>query len=105
LAAALEAEPVLRDVTAIAAAARISLADIEAATGTATGALPGLTKREREIVTHIVAGRTYGEIARALFPQREDRQLTRLQHPAQDGLRQPGRPRAPGTARRPQAPQ
>ena len=67
LAAALEAEPVLRDVTALAAAARISLADIEAATGTATGALPGLTNREREIVTHIVAGRTYGEIARALF--------------------------------------
>ena len=67
LAAALEAEPVLRDVTALAAAARISLAPVEAVPGTATDTLPGLTNREREIVTHIVAGRTYGEIARALF--------------------------------------
>ncbi len=29
-------------------------------------ALPGLTPREREVLTHIVAGRTYGEIAREL---------------------------------------
>ena len=57
----------LRDVTALAAAARISLAPVEAVPGTATDTLPGLTNREREIVTHIVAGRTYGEIARALF--------------------------------------
>ncbi|HZA30105.1 MAG TPA: helix-turn-helix transcriptional regulator, partial [Propionibacteriaceae bacterium] len=28
--------------------------------------LPGLTAREREILAHIVAGRTYGEIAREL---------------------------------------
>ena len=67
LAAALEAEPVLRDVTALAAAARISLAGIEAAPENALDALPGLTNREREIVTYIAAGRTYGEIARALF--------------------------------------
>ena len=53
--------------TALAAAARIPLDPVEAAHGDATGSLPGLTKREREIVTHIVAGRTYGEIARALF--------------------------------------
>ncbi len=31
-----------------------------------TAALPGLTPREREILAHIVAGRTYGEIAREL---------------------------------------
>jgi DNA-binding CsgD family transcriptional regulator len=66
-ATALEAEPVLRDVTSLAAAARIPLDHGETAPGDTTGALPGLTKREREIVTHIVAGRTYGEIARALF--------------------------------------
>ena len=29
--------------------------------------LKGLTAREREILGHVVAGRTYGEIARALF--------------------------------------
>ena len=28
--------------------------------------LTGLTRRQREIVAHVVAGRTYGEIARAL---------------------------------------
>ena len=67
LAADLEAEPVLREVTALAAAARISLDPVEAAPADAAGALPGLTKREREILGHIVAGRTYGEIARALF--------------------------------------
>ena len=67
LAADLEAEPVLREVTALAAAARISLDPVEVAPADAAGALPGLTKREREILGHIVAGRTYGEIARALF--------------------------------------
>ncbi len=67
LAAALEAEPVRRDVTALAAAARIPLDPVEATPADATGALPGLTKREREILGHIVAGRTYGEIARALY--------------------------------------
>ena len=67
LAGALEAEPVLREVMALAGAARISLDPVEAAPGNAVPALPGLTTREREIVTHIVAGRTYGEIARALF--------------------------------------
>lgn len=67
LATELRAEPVLREVTALAAAARIPLETVEAKPGDAGGALPGLTKREREIVTHIVAGHTYGEIARELF--------------------------------------
>ena len=31
-----------------------------------TEALPRLTPREREILAHVVAGRTYGEIAREL---------------------------------------
>jgi RNA polymerase sigma factor (sigma-70 family) len=30
------------------------------------GAIPGLTPREREILTRVVAGRTYSEIAREL---------------------------------------
>ena len=67
LATELRAEPLLRDVTALAAAARIPLDPVEAVPGNAIRTLPGLTKREREILTHIVAGRTYGEIARALF--------------------------------------
>ena len=67
LATELRAEPVLREVTALAAAARVPLATVEAIPDDAAGTLPGLTNREREILTHIVAGRTYGEIARALF--------------------------------------
>ena len=67
LATELRAEPVLRDVTALAAAARVPLDTVEPVPDDAEGALPGLTTREREILTHIVAGRTYGEIARALF--------------------------------------
>ncbi len=67
LATELRAEPVLRDVTALAAAARVPLDTVEPTPPGTEVALPGLTTREREILTHIVAGRTYGEIARALF--------------------------------------
>ena len=67
LATELRAEPVLREVTALAAATRVPLETVKPMPDGTEGALPGLTKREREIVTHIVAGRTYGEIARALF--------------------------------------
>ena len=35
--------------------------------GLATRGCPGCTAREREVLQHVVAGRTYGEIARALF--------------------------------------
>lgn len=31
-----------------------------------SGALPGLAAREREVLLHVVAGRTYGEIAKSL---------------------------------------
>jgi DNA-binding NarL/FixJ family response regulator len=31
-----------------------------------TPGLPGLTNREQEVLAHVVAGRTYAEIARAL---------------------------------------
>jgi DNA-binding CsgD family transcriptional regulator len=33
----------------------------------ATGPFSSLTKREREVLSHLVAGRTYAEIANALF--------------------------------------
>jgi DNA-binding CsgD family transcriptional regulator len=66
LATALGAEPVLREVTALAGTARIAL-DAPSPEPGATGSLPGLTRREQEILGHIVAGRTYGEIARELF--------------------------------------
>ena len=66
-ATALGADPVLHDVAALAATARISLDTVEAAPDDGVGMFAGLTKREREILGHIVAGRTYGEIARDLY--------------------------------------
>ena len=66
LATDLDALPLLAELEALARTARVPLADprsIPAAT--ATG-IPGLTAREREILAHLVAGRTYGEIAREL---------------------------------------
>jgi DNA-binding CsgD family transcriptional regulator len=69
LAARLGAEPVLGEVEALARSARVALGDVAPpAEGTATDSrLAALTAREREILGHLVAGRTYGEIARALF--------------------------------------
>lgn len=56
----------LRDeVTAVAAAARVPLDEPVTATPVAADGL-GLTEREQEVLTHLVAGRTYAEIARAL---------------------------------------
>jgi DNA-binding CsgD family transcriptional regulator len=51
---------------ALARSIRISLAAVDEAPPAETATLPGLTHREREILAHIVAGRTYGEIARDL---------------------------------------
>jgi DNA-binding CsgD family transcriptional regulator len=62
----LQAAPLLADVEALAQSARVSLAAIDESPPPETEALPGLTPREREILAHIVAGRTYGEIAREL---------------------------------------
>ena len=67
LATSLGADPLLHDVTTLAATARIPLVTAPAASEDGGGMLPGLTKREREVLGHIVAGRTYGEIARALY--------------------------------------
>ncbi len=69
IAAALGAVPLLRDAEALALQAHIPLAEPAPATETdrATDGFPGLTPREREVLAHLVAGRTYAEIAGALF--------------------------------------
>jgi DNA-binding CsgD family transcriptional regulator len=60
----LDARPVLEKVEALARSARI---DVSVVPQTLEDrGLPGLTRREREILEHVVAGRTYGEIAEAL---------------------------------------
>jgi DNA-binding CsgD family transcriptional regulator len=66
LAMDLQAAPLLTEIEALAQSARVSLAAIEESRPAETAALPGLTPREREILAHIVAGRTYSEIARDL---------------------------------------
>jgi DNA-binding CsgD family transcriptional regulator len=66
LAVDLQAMPLLSEVEALAHSARISLTAVEESPPAETEALPGLTPREREVLTHIMAGRTYGEIAREL---------------------------------------
>jgi DNA-binding CsgD family transcriptional regulator len=62
----LQAVPILTQLEALARSARIPLAAPapEAAGDAAT--VPGLTGREREILAHLAAGRTYAEIAKAL---------------------------------------
>jgi DNA-binding CsgD family transcriptional regulator len=66
LATDLEATPLLAELQALARTARVPLTDPRAMPAeTATG-IPGLTTREREILAHLVAGRTYAEIARDL---------------------------------------
>ncbi|MEO7423519.1 MAG: helix-turn-helix transcriptional regulator [Ornithinibacter sp.] len=66
----LGAMPLLASIEALGRTARISLATVEAARpdGPQGGdGLDVLTRREREVVAHVVAGRTYAEIATALF--------------------------------------
>lgn len=64
----LRAQPVRREIEELARTARITLAPVgEGAVSPAPFSPTGLTAREREVLAHIVAGRTYGEIARALF--------------------------------------
>ncbi len=65
LAVDLEAAPLLADIESLAGTARVSLDPI--GHGEAAASLPGLTRREREILTYVVAGRTYGEIATELY--------------------------------------
>ncbi|MGB7818594.1 MAG: AAA family ATPase [Ornithinibacter sp.] len=65
LAVRLGAEPLRTQLESVARAARIPLTAVPGAT-TRDGTDP-LTRREREVLAHVVAGRTYAEIAAALF--------------------------------------
>jgi DNA-binding CsgD family transcriptional regulator len=67
LAEELAAQPILEDLEHLATTARLALLEIERAAPTpASYHLSGLTPREQEVLDHIVAGHTYGDIARAL---------------------------------------
>jgi DNA-binding CsgD family transcriptional regulator len=61
----LEARPLLADLDVLARNAHVATAGV-AGPATPAAGIPGLTTLEREILAHLVAGRTYGEIARAL---------------------------------------
>ncbi|WP_283252452.1 helix-turn-helix transcriptional regulator [Aeromicrobium wangtongii] len=71
LAEDLAAVPLQRELQSLATTARIRTGSVGSTDGPApppeTPSLPGLTTREREILAHVVAGRTYGEIARDLM--------------------------------------
>jgi len=68
IAARIEAEPLRKAVRELAASARISLAQpVVPPQGIPTDGLSVLTRREREVLGHLVAGRTYVEIARTLY--------------------------------------
>ena len=66
LAVELQAEPIRVELEALAASARIPIEVVASQPSSADDSLPGLTAREREILAHVVAGRTYGEIARTM---------------------------------------
>ncbi len=65
LASDLGAEPTRRELEALASSARIGIEGV-ASVPADRAQLPGLTGREREVLAHVVAGRTYREIAFAL---------------------------------------
>jgi DNA-binding CsgD family transcriptional regulator len=66
LASDLEAAPMLAQISTLAQSAHVRLAPPESVDLSSPPLLPGLTPREREILAHVLAGRTYGEIASAL---------------------------------------
>ncbi len=67
LAVRLGAEPVRAHLESLAHAARIPLTSVGAVGVRSGGDAVALTPREREVLEHVVAGRTYAEIAAALF--------------------------------------
>jgi len=68
LAGGMGASPLRREIETLAALARISLGEPELpAKDKVPTALQSLTKREQEVLSHLVAGRTYAEIAAVLF--------------------------------------
>jgi ATP/maltotriose-dependent transcriptional regulator MalT len=66
LAVDLQAAPLVSELDGLARAARVPLAVEPVGPPAESAALPGLTTREREIPTHVAAGRAYAEIARDL---------------------------------------
>jgi DNA-binding CsgD family transcriptional regulator len=66
LAVDLQAVPLLDETEALARSARVPLTAPRDQLSVVTAAVSGLTQREREILTHVTAGRTYREIAKAL---------------------------------------
>ena len=66
LATDLEAAPLLVELRALARSSRVPLTDPRTVPAEMVTGIPGLTTREREILVHLVAGRTYSEIAREL---------------------------------------
>jgi DNA-binding NarL/FixJ family response regulator len=69
LATKLQALPDLEQVHTLARSARVPLGEpVVGAVPAGEGSTSGvhLTEREEEVLAHVVAGRTYGEIARAL---------------------------------------
>ena len=67
LALNLQMVPLLEDISALARSGRIRLSEHVAGESSAEQEIPGLSRREREVLAEVVAGKTYGEIARALF--------------------------------------
>jgi DNA-binding CsgD family transcriptional regulator len=67
LADRLGAAPIASDLRALARRARIALAKPTEVDGDRLSAVVSVTPRERDILSLVVAGRTYGEIARDLF--------------------------------------
>jgi DNA-binding CsgD family transcriptional regulator len=67
LADRLGAAPIASDLRALARRARIALAKPTRIDGDKLAAVVQVTPRERDILSLVVAGRTYGEIARELF--------------------------------------
>ncbi|HWM74305.1 MAG TPA: AAA family ATPase [Nocardioides sp.] len=62
----LDATPILDEIATLGRIARVERPRDVAEPEAAADALPGLTRREREILAHVVAGSTYADIAAAL---------------------------------------
>lgn len=67
LGTALGATPLLAEIEALARQSRVSIASPHVSGPETAAALPNLTSREREVLALLVAGRTYAEIAHALY--------------------------------------
>lgn len=102
LADELGARPLRIDLEALAKSARISVARVTVSPSPSEQrtALPGLTAREREILDHVVAGHTYGEIARDLIISEKTVSSHIIQPVAEDRHLEPGGSIPSGRTRR-----